>query len=131
MPTTFSPLVLAILFGLMVALCVAGAIQWRRTRRLLKAQETEGRKPGKAARASKQVDPFVLAYVRESNIGLLGFAVVVADLAYAVVSSELGLMASFSAPAFVLIGFLGIALLWVSAYRVSRLLRRYTAERTK
>jgi hypothetical protein len=129
MPTTFSPLVVAIFFGLMVALCVAGWLQWRRTLRLLRAQEAVSpRGSGKAPAPSKPTDPFVRAYVRESNVGLGGFAVVAADLAYAVVSSELGLMANFSAPAFVLIGFLGIVLLWVSAYRVSRLLRRYGAE---
>jgi uncharacterized membrane protein YuzA (DUF378 family) len=64
----------------------------------------------------------VRRYARDAYIGLVGFGVIAVDLSYAVLTSVFGVAKVFVEALFILAGFGGIAMLWISAYLTSRLI---------
>jgi hypothetical protein len=64
----------------------------------------------------------VRRYKRDAYISMVGFGVIAADLAYAAVTSGFGLAKLFVEGLFILAGFGGVAMLWVSAYLTSKLI---------
>jgi len=123
LPEAFNLLTISILVGLIAAICAAGWLQWVRMNKALRELKAVNPLPSRKGSngPANLRRTIVRQYATDAYIGLIGFGVIAADLAYAVLTSVFGAGKFFVEALFILAGFGGIAMLWISAYLTSRL----------